>query len=512
MMEPLLLDGTSLSIQALVQAARSSQGILLDPASLERMKASRELIDQAVTLGKPVYGVTRGLGAKATQTLGRDELADFSEKTVRGRAHTIGDDTPSSSVRAAMIVRANTLLTGHSGARADVAKHLAACLNANITPIVKSTGSIGVADLLPNAAIGLSLMGEGMMHNGSDNSLDQSSRVMEKYGIRPLKLEARDGLALASHSSFVAALAAIALTDAQHAYATAQSAAALSIEAFRANLSALDMRALALRPLPGQMAAAQDLRKRLEGSALFDYAQARRIQDPLSIRNVPQIHGTVHSAICFATEAIEIEINGVSDNPVVLPDDQAIISCGLYFTSELCNAIDAVCRAFVHLASAQLARTSKHMDAQLSDLPAYLTQDGVSSAGLAPILKIQEALFSEIAQAAQPGPVWPSAGGGGVEDCIAGSPTAVKSLAKIAELGMRMSAVEMMVACQAFELRDPEPEAGSHIRKLVSKIQSLSPRAKQDQPLSDDIEQIHDAIAQSTLIMPLVVPPNSVFS
>lgn len=500
-MDVLQLNGSDLTIDILVQAAKSNTQVTLEPSSVDRMNTSRGLIENAIETGKPVYGVTRGLGAKVVETLSKEELADFSEKTVRGRAHSIGEEAPTSAVRAAMIIRTNTLLTGHSGARAKVAEHLVACLNANITPVVKSIGSIGVADLLPNSDIGLSLMGEGMMRDGLDGNMGLSSTLMHKHGIEPLKLEARDGLALASHSSFVAGLAATTLAEAKHAFHAAQSAACLSIEAFRANLSVLDERALSLRPLPGQMEAAWDLQKRLKGSALFNYNEARRIQDPLSIRNIPQIHGTLCSAMGFAKNAIEIEINGVSDNPIVLPDDNEIISCGLYFTSELCNAIDTVSRAFVHLASAQLARTAKHMDAKLTDLPPYLTADGTSSAGMAPVMKVQEALFSELTQAAQPVMVWPSASGSGVEDCVAGAPTAVKSLAKVARLSMQMSAVEMMVACQAFELRDPEPVTGAYVRKIVSKVQTLSPRKKQDQPLSDDIEQIFEAILDGRLVM-----------
>ena len=277
----LKLDGSSLSVNDLVHAANSTEEIVLDPSGLERMFSSRRLIDDAIETGKAVYGVTRGLGAKAVETLNRNELAEFSIKTVRGRAHAIGENSSPAIIRAAMIVRANSLMKGYSGARPKVAEHLVACLNANITPVVGCIGSVGVADLLPNAGIGLALIGEGQMMDG-DGQIGPSDKVMSRNGIAPLELEARDGLALASNSSYVAALAAIALEDARHAYQAAQSSAALSLEAFRANLSALDERALSLRSLPGQMESARDLRARLTGSALFDTNQARRIQDPLS--------------------------------------------------------------------------------------------------------------------------------------------------------------------------------------------------------------------------------------
>lgn len=498
-MDVLILDGSSLSMDCLVHAAKTAIEINLEPVSLHRMADARRILEYAIDTGTPIYGVTRGLGAKASEVLNKNELTDFSKKTLLGRAHTVGEETSVSGVRAAMIVRLNTLLSGHSGARPKLAEHLAACLNANITPVVKSIGSVGVADLLPNSNLGLSLIGEGMMRDGANGRIDVSSRLMLEHGIKPLDLEARDGLALASNSSFVAGIAALNLEEAIQAFNAAQSSAALSTEAFRANLSFLDERALSLRPHKGQSEATVDLRKKLNGSKLFDYTNARRIQDPLSIRNIPQIHGTVCSAIMYARETVEIEINSVSDNPIVITQDQEIISCGLYFTSQLCNAIETVSRAFVHLASAQLARTAKHMDANLTELPSYLTKDGTSSAGLAPIMKVQEALFSELIKAAQPVAIWPSVSASGIEDCVAGAPTAVKSLAEVAKLSMRMSAVEMIVACQAFELRDRQLPVGPFIKNLILKLQSLSPRSTQDQPLGDDIEKIFHAILNGEL-------------
>lgn len=473
--------------------------VSLDEGGLARMAESRALIDRAIEDGEKIYGVTTGLGARVVETLSAEELASFSVQTVRGRAHAMQPYATREDVRATMIARANTLLLGNSGARPRVAEHLVACLNANVTPHVGTVGSIGVADLLPNASIALALIGEGEMM-GPDGQVGPSKEVMASQGISPLDLGPRDGLALTSHSYDVAARAALAFASGTLALDAAQSAAALSMEAFRANLSVIDERPLSLKPLPGQMQAAADLRERLSGSVLFGASEARRVQDPISIRNVPQIHGAAYAALARAREVIEIELNGSSDNPVALIDESEIVSCGLYFTAEICNAMDSVTRAFVHLATAQLARTVKHLNPTLSDLPPYLAKSSSVSTGLIPIIKALEALAGELYQAAQPGPIWPSVNASGVEDCLAGSPVAVKSLGAVADYSVRMSAIEMIVACQALEHRDPRPATGPVITDLVAAIRDNVAPVDEDRPIANEVDALIKALFKGQIV------------
>ncbi|MEM6586842.1 MAG: aromatic amino acid lyase [Pseudomonadota bacterium] len=501
-MTDVVLDGSSLTVSSLILMAGSQVRIALDPEGLARMAKSRQHIDSAIASGDAVYGVTTGLGSKSVEGLTDDDIARFSTHTLRGRAHAIGEPASVMAVRAAMIIRVNTMLRGHSGARPEVAEHLTACLNAQITPLVGSIGSIGVADLLPNSGIGLALIGEGRMIDKTGRE-DNATAIMAAHGLMPLQLGARDGLALASHSGLVTGEAALALDAAAFAFSLSQSAAALSLEAFHANFSPLDDRALRLSPMPGQMAAAEDLRLRLEGSALFEPGSARRLQDPLSFRNIPQIHGTVAAALRTTRETVNTALNAVSDNPVVLLEDGEIVSGGLYFTSELCNAVETLSRSFVHLAAAQIARTGKHMAPALSGLPAHLVQDGAASAGLAPLMKLHESLFSRLSQAAHPAPIWPSASANGVEDCVAGAPTAVSALRVVAAYSLQMSTVELIVACRAHALREPKLPIAPKSQALVDFVQEVSPNRASDAPLSDDIERLHDALMAKTAVVPM---------
>jgi histidine ammonia-lyase len=276
----------------------------------------------------------------------------------------------------------------------------------------------------------------------------------------------------------------------------------MSLEAFRANLGPLEDRTLAIKRLPGQMAAGQDLRQRLSGSLLLQKGQARRLQDPLSIRNVAQIHGTLSAALSTAIQVTEIEMNGISDNPVAFLETQEIISCGAFFTSELTNAIEGLNRAFVHLTVAQLARISKLLNPVFSDLPAFLAGPHGGSNGFAPLMKPAEALVSELLHAAQPVPIWPSINANGVEDCIAGSPTAVRALTTITDCARRLTAIELIVACQAVDARETVNMLGPFLADIHVQIRGQCAVLEQDRPFARDVENIARTIASRELVTP----------
>ena len=500
-MPGLSLTGRNLSIQNLAMATERAGPIALDQGALKHMSETRGLIDLVIAEKRPVYGVTTGLGSRATEALDADTLAQFSILTLRGRAQAVGPKDSRENIRAAMIVRANTLLLGHSGARPEIAQHIAACLNANITPVVGQIGSIGAADLVLNATMGLALIGEGEMSDSQGN-IGPSADVMRAYGIEPLDLGPRDGLALANSTSAVAGASALAIDGARLAFEAAQTAAAMSLEGFRANLGPLEHRTLVVKPLPGQMAAGEDLRQKLAGSLLLQSGHARRLQDPMSLRNIAQIHGTLSSALSTAILVAEIEMNGVSDNPIAFLETQEIISCGAYFSSELTNAIEGLNRAFVHLTVAQLARISKLLNPTFSDLPTFLAQPHSGSNGFAPLMKPAEALVSELLHAAQPVPIWPSINANGVEDCVAGSPTAVRALAKITGYSRRLTAIELIVACQAVDLREIKPALGPFLSGVYTQIRVISAKLDEDRPLAREVERIAETINSRELLTP----------
>ena len=496
MAEALTLTGYDLTIADLV---RSTDGgaITLAADGLAQMVQSRALIEQAIAEKRPVYGVTTGLGAKATEVLDYATLAEFSVQTLRGRAHAVGDPIATDVVRAGMIVRLNTLLQGYSGARPDVAEHLRDVLNAGLTPVVGHIGSIGASDLVINASIGLALIGEGQMQHGDD--VGPSAEMMRACGIEPLRLAPRDGLALANHSSAVAAEAALGVAAINKAFQAAQTAAALSMEGFRANLSAFDARVLAVKDLPGQRAAVSDLMRRFQGSALLQPGAARRLQDPLSFRNVPQIHGATQLALDQAHAVIEIELNGASDNPVTLVEDGEVLSSGVYFTSELALVCETLVRSVVPMAMAQVARMAKLLDPDFSGLRLFLARAHTGSNGFAPVMKVAESALAELTQAAQPTQTWPSVNANGVEDCLTTAPVAARSLGRVAQMSRILSAIEMIVAAQAIDLRGCAGEMGEGLCAIHQKVRDISAPLEQDRPLARDIDDLANLINKGAL-------------
>ncbi len=283
--DTVILDGHNLNVSTLMDLSEGGHLIELDKIGYEQMTKSRNVVEQSLQSEKPIYGLTTGLGAKVSEKLEASQLEEFSRQTLRGRAHAIGEPLPVRVVRAAMIIRLNSLLKGMSGASPAIADHLLLCIEKSLTPLVGGIGSIGASDLCLGATMGLSLIGEGFMVNGR-GAVMPSSDAMSAHALRQ------------------------SVSSLKHA----QTAGAMTMEAFRSNLSPLGTFALTANPQPGQLEVASQLRKLLGGSGLWEQNMARKLQDPLSIRNIVQVHGAMESSIQFAKEIIEVEINASSDN------------------------------------------------------------------------------------------------------------------------------------------------------------------------------------------------------
>ncbi|MGD1924024.1 MAG: histidine ammonia-lyase [Paracoccaceae bacterium] len=490
MTDPVELSGAGLTIPALSDIAEGRE-VKLSAQGRASMQRTRDVLMSAIAEGRPMYGITTGLGPRVVERLSPDAQVRMSVNTVRGRAHAVGRALPVPVVRAAMAVRINGLLTGASGADPALADLLAGCLNAGLTPVIGETGSIGAADLMWGGMMGLALLGEGEMDTPSGRL--PSARALEAVGLRPYNPGPREGLAMVSHSATVAGIAAMGLARFVVAFETLQTAAAMSLEGFRGNLTPFDPDVLAKRPQPGQDVAAEGILRRLEGSLLRMPGNARRVQDPLSMRNIPQIHGAVLAAQDFAREAVETEINGASDNPVVLAERDEILSAGGYLTPHLSIALTTLNQAILHAASAQVARMAKTLMPRFTDLPVGLASADVDSAGIAPATKTSEALFSEIVQLAQPSPVYPSGAADGVEDVVTHSAIPAKALHDICERLELLSAMELMIGCQAVELRALDTVAPK-IATAMATVRKTVPPVTVDRSLSADIESLADIV------------------
>jgi histidine ammonia-lyase len=484
---PLPLTGRDLTPADLAAVARQRRAVAVAPTAWQRLEAGRAVVEAMLAGDAPVYGLNTGLGERVVHRLPADVLAEFSRLTVLGRADAAGPALPAEAARAAMAARLNGLVLGAAGASPAVARHLEALLNAEMHPLIPAQGSIGAGDLCQLAHIGLGLVGEGEMEHRGE--ILPAGEALARAGLKPLALGPKDGLALINASSVTAGRAALVLEDAAALMDLMQIAAALSMEGYRANLSPIDPRVVAARPAPGQEAAATELRAMLVGGALTEPGAARRVQDPISLRCVAPCHGAVQAALDFARPAVDAELNGSSDNPMVLIEDGEMLSTGNFHTPALALALDTLCLALAQAAALCLARWCKLLFARLSGLPGNLSPHAPARSGMAPLMKTGEALMGEIRHEAQPSPGEVSWAADGVEDHRTNAPLAARRAESLIGHMRRLVAIELLVAAQAVDLAAP-PGLGRGTAAAHAAIRAVVAPLDQDRSLAGDIARI----------------------
>ena len=498
---PVAITGRDLDPGLLAEIARNAAAVQIAPEARVRMESAREVVLRAIGCGKPVYGLTTGLGSRVLDPVdGADggAGAEFSLRTLRGRATAVGEPLSREVTRAAMALRLNGLAAGGAGASPAVADGLAALLNAGVHPVIPSSGSIGAADLCLLAHLGLTLIGEGWAER--DGQRMPAARALDQAGLSPLVLEAKDGLAICSSCAVSCGAASLVWLDAQDLLETAQIAAALSMEALRANLSPLDPRAVAARPAPGQDWSAAGLRRLLAGGALTEPGAARRVQDPLSFRCVSQVHGAFRFALHQLSDALAPELNAAADNPLVLVDDGEIVSTGNFHVPALALALDATAIAIAQVASPLTERPARLRTERISGLTPSLISGDPTRSGMAPLGKTAQSLTLEIRHLAAPLAILASVGADGIEDDSTGATQAALRVGRQLEHLRRLVAIELLVAAQAIELRTPvalgagTDAAYRFIRELVAPLDD-------DRPLGVEVELLaNEALAGGGLL------------
>ncbi|MXZ81733.1 MAG: aromatic amino acid lyase [Gammaproteobacteria bacterium] len=491
--------GSNLGIVRLVRHA-SDPGlpIGLSRAGIERMVAARTIIDHAITHSLPVYGLTTGLGSQVDKRLSPEEQIDFSRTTIRGRAHAVGSPIARKIVRGAMIVRLNTLMSGASGASPGVAEMLHKCLEADLIPVVGSVGSIGASDLCLGATMGLALIGEGEMW-GPDGERMDAGTLLHKAGLSPLIPGPKDGLVLASHAGFGASMAAFGFLSAYRLYHCMQGCAAVTLEAIGNNPSMIELPIMALSQHRDQRETAVQLRELLEGGQFIGGSRPGKVQDPLSIRNVAQVHGSLQMALRESRETINAELNTVTDNPVVDIGNRRAVSSGGFFSSQLLLSMETLSRALDLALVVQVSRISKLLSGRFTGLPSNLVDSQPNRSGLSPLLKIAESLLARCHRQLAPSGIWPSVGADGTEDILSNVFERAESLKKGADMAYSLSAVELLLAVQALELADRDDTAGLHVRELRDSVRSVVGRIGHERSMTRDVETLARMMADGTL-------------
>ncbi|MEU0068781.1 aromatic amino acid lyase [Streptomyces sp. NPDC006332] len=486
-MRRVVIDGRTLSYDDVVAVAHHGAGVELAEEVPPRLARERAVVDDVVDRQVPTYGLTTGLGTRSSYALPRDELEAFSVRTVRGRANAVGDPLPVPVVRSAVLARVNGLAGGGSGVRPEILTLLVALLNARVHPVIPEVGSIGAADLVQMAHVGLVVIGEGSAEFAGE-VLDGAA-ALRRAGLAPAELGPKDGHVLCSASPLAAGQGALALHEAAAVLTLAQAVTALTYEGFRANTSPLDARVLELRPAPGQSRAAGELLALLDGGALSDPRNARRVQDPVSLRCSAQVHGALHTALDFADAALRPELNGCGDNPVVLADTGEILSSGNFHTPALALAFDTLALALTQTASISAERMRRLLDPAVSGLPANLSPYGPERSGFAPLAKTAQALVAEIRMLSVPVSTDPRHGAHAVEDDSTNAALGARRLTTILVRLRQLLAVESVVATQAVDLAAP-PVLGRGPEFLHSAIRKVVSRLDDDRACGVDVETV----------------------
>jgi histidine ammonia-lyase len=493
------LTGDDLTIDDVWDVAVDRRPAALGDVGRERARAARAFLESQV--GDHTYGVNTGFGRFVSETIPPDQAEELQLRLLRSHACGVGEPYPDEVVRAAMLLRANTLAKGFSGARVETIELLVAALVAGLVPRVPSRGSVGASgDLAPLAHLALPLVGEGEATVG-DRMLG-GSEALGACGLTPITLAAKEGLSLINGTQFMTAMAALALVRSRRLARVADVACAMSVEALQATPMSFHQAIHAARPLPGQARSAAALRALLAGSAIIEsHRWCDKVQDAYSLRCAPQVHGASRDLLEHVERTVAVELNAATDNPLVLLDEKLIVSNGNFHGQPIAMGLDCLAIACAELASISERRTERLVNPSLSDgLPPFLVarEEGLNSGFMIPQY-VAAALVSENKSLSHPASVDSIPTSAGQEDHVSmGNGAGLKALQVVAN-AERVVAIELLAGAQAVEFLAPL-EPGLGVRAARSFVRGLSERVREDRPLSADIERVADAIRDGRLL------------
>ena len=493
-MKTLILDGLSLTIEAVYQYSVAPSVISFDPAAKRRVKASRRVVEEWVRRGEIVYGVTTGFGEFSNVTIGKEHLEELQENLIASHAAGVGEPLPYEIVRAMMILRLNSLAKGYSGIRLETMEFLQKAFNAGLVPIIPSKGSVGSSgDLAQLAHLILTMMGKGKIWY--DGAVQEASLVLKKVGLKSLKLSAKEGLALVNGTQMMTAYAALALYEARELCKIADIASAMSLEALKGSDTTFDERIHALRPHRGQHVCAENIRRLMMKSDIREshrYGDSR-VQDAYSIRCIPQVHGASRDAIQYVYDVVSIEINSATDNPLVFPKEKIHLEGGNFHGQPVALALDFLAIALAELANISERRIERMVNGNLSGLPRFLSEDGGLNSGMMVAQYTAASLVSENKVLAHPACVDSIPTSANQEDHNSMGSISAQKAWQVLRNVQTVIAIELMVAAQGIDFARIHPKsrrimkAGKGVQAAHDTIRRHIKHLSRDRVLHDDI-------------------------
>ena len=498
-MDPLLIDGETLTIQDVYEVAFERKRVALHPEASKRMSRSRSVIETIVNEDRAVYGVSTGFGKLSDVHIGQDQITPLQHNLVRSHASGVGDPFSEEECRALMLLRANVLAKGLSGARPVVAERLCDLLNHHIYPVVPCRGSVGASgDLAPLAHLALVLIGEGEVF--SESTKISGREALEAIGVPPLDLRAKEGLALLNGTQATLATGLIRWRRGKQLLDMADLAAAMSLEALKGSPVAFDVRIHQARPHRGQLQVAERLSRFLRESEIRQsHIDCGRIQDAYSLRCVPQVHGPVRECLEYVYSVATVEINSATDNPLVFADAGEVLSGGNFHGQSLGLAFDFLAISLSVLANISERRIERLLNPEYGDLPPFLADHPGLNSGFMVAQVTAAALASENKVLSHPASVDSIPTSGNKEDHVPMAMGAALKLKQVVANLERILAIEFLCATQGIDYLRPL-KAGVNAEAAYQYIRRRISHVSVDRVLSTDIERMIDIMNEEEFI------------
>jgi histidine ammonia-lyase len=492
------LNGQPLTLEQVESVARGDERVAFADESRARVEASRRVVERIVEEGRVVYGVNTGFGKLSDMTIPREQLRELQLNLVRSHSCGVGQPLSAEETRAMMLLRANVLALGYSGARAVVVETLLAMIERNVLPVIPEKGSVGASgDLAPLAHLALVAIGEGEAFFGNERMA--GAAAMRRAGIEPLRLEAKEGLALLNGTQALTAVGALALARACRVARAADVSGAMTLEALRGTPDAFDERIHRARPHAGQQESAAHLRELMLESEIRESHRRNdpRVQDAYSLRCMPQVHGAARDALAHARALTEIETGSATDNPLVFAETSEVISGGNFHGAPLAIAFDYAGVAATHLGNIVERRVDRVVNPDKNEgLPPFLTAKPGVESGMMVAQIAAVALLNECKVLSHPASVDNLPTDGGKEDHVSMGMTAALKLRSIVTNVEYVLAIELLCAAEGLEHRLPLKPGRGALRGYET-VRSHVPRLARDRPLSPDIEKLAAAVRRS---------------
>jgi len=502
-MSAIQIDGEHLSFAELYRIVHDRQPAEIAAVAHARMTASRKVIEKLIQSDAAVYGVNTGFGKMSSVRISREQIGELQVNLVRSHACGVGAPLSEQETRAMLVLRANAIAKGFSGVRPVVAETLCAMLNKGVHPVIPSQGSVGASgDLAPLAHLAQVAIGEGeAIYQGRTIS---GAEAMQGAGIKPLALEAKEGLALLNGTQAMLALLSLGLREAEIAVNTADVAASLSLDALRGSPAAFDERIAKVRPYAGHATAARNLRGLNEGSAIRESHRGadtdKRVQDAYSLRCTPQVHGAVRDALAQVRATLEVELNSATDNPLVFAVDGGntgeVISGGNFHGQPLAMAADQLAVALATLAGISERRIEQMTNPQTSLLPAFLVKDAGLNSGFMILQVAAAALTSELKTQAVPHSVDSIPTSANQEDYVSMGMGGARRIQPMLTNLRNVLAIELLSASQGIDLLAPL-RTGAKAQKAYDTVRAVSRMVDADRSLAPDIAKVESEIARN---------------